>query len=156
MLKVDIPGRGSLELNYLLLDYNGTLAVDGHLLASVADLIRQLAACLEIRILTADTFGLVRTACADLPVDIQIVSPVEGGLDKERITKQLGAHQVVSIGNGYNDCLMLRESALGILVIGAEGCSAQSLISADVVVNNIDQALELLLHPQRLVATLRT
>ncbi len=156
MLKVDIPGRGPLELRHLLLDYNGTLALDGHLLDSAAGLIRQLAACLEIKVLTADTFGLVRTACAGLPVEIQIVSPVEGGLDKERITKQLGAHQVVAIGNGFNDYRMLRESALGILIVGNEGSSVEALLSADIVVTNIDIALGLLLHPKRLVATLRT
>jgi len=59
MLKIDIPGRGVLELKYLLLDYNGTLALDGYLLNSVPDLIHQLAEFLEIHILTADTFGLV-------------------------------------------------------------------------------------------------
>jgi len=51
---------------------------------------------------------------------------------------------------------MLQESALGIMIVGPEGGSVKALLSADVVVNSIDKALELLLHPQRLVATLRT
>ncbi len=37
MLTVSIPGRETLELNYLVLDYNGTIAVDGALLPGVAD-----------------------------------------------------------------------------------------------------------------------
>ncbi|NLK51131.1 MAG: ATPase P [Syntrophomonadaceae bacterium] len=155
MIKKDIPGRGSLELEYLLLDYNGTLALDGYLMESVPELISRLAEFLEIHILTADTFGRVRAACVDLPVQIRIVSGDEGSLEKEEITRQLGQDRVVAIGNGYNDHCMLEACALGILIMGPEGCATKALLSADVVVKSIEEALELLLYPQRLVATLR-
>ena len=29
MLTVNIPGRGALSLSHLILDYNGTIALDG-------------------------------------------------------------------------------------------------------------------------------
>lgn len=32
MIRVDIPGRGVLEMRYLALDLNGTLSVDGGLI----------------------------------------------------------------------------------------------------------------------------
>lgn len=50
---------------------------------------------------------------------------------------------------------MLRSCALGIAVILAEGASALSLQEADVVVTRVQDALELLLAPRRLFATLR-
>ncbi len=63
--------------------------------------------------------------------------------------------RVVAIGNGRNDRMMLDAAALGIAVCGAEGAAAETLEAADIVVGRIVDALDLLLHPKRLVATLR-
>lgn len=156
MLRVDIPGNDTLELEYLVLDYNGTLAEDGEMLEGLAERLKFLADYLKIYVVTADTFGLVREYCSRLPVRVIIVEGTGGYLKKERIVKQLGPDRVVAVGNGYNDHLMLEASWLGILVLGSEGASARSLLSADVVTRGIDEALDLLIHPQRLVATLRT
>ena len=43
MISVDIPGFRMLRLEHLVLDYNGTLAVDGELLLGCAEAIRSLA-----------------------------------------------------------------------------------------------------------------
>ncbi len=59
------------------------------------------------------------------------------------------------MGNGSNDELMLKESSIGICIIGQEGCSTRALNSADLAINNIKDALELLIFPNRLKATLR-
>ncbi|HKJ46485.1 MAG TPA: hypothetical protein VJ991_11715, partial [Balneolales bacterium] len=59
-------------------------------------------------------------------------------------------------GNGRNDRLMLDEAAVGIAVIQKEGASFQSLQAADVICTNIIDALELLVYPKRLTATLRS
>jgi soluble P-type ATPase len=67
----------------------------------------------------------------------------------------LGAGQVVAIGNGANDVDMLRTSALGIAVLGPEGLATPALLAADVVVASIDDGLDLLLQPKRLIASLR-
>ena len=67
----------------------------------------------------------------------------------------LGPAGVVAIGNGANDVLMLREAALGIAVLGKEGLSVAAFQNADLVVADILDALDVLLHPKRLVATLR-
>jgi len=72
-----------------------------------------------------------------------------------KIIRELGPEKIVAIGNGSNDVLMLREAALGIGVIGEEGCSKDVLKEADLVVKNVIDALSILLHPERIVATLR-
>jgi soluble P-type ATPase len=46
-------------------------------------------------------------------------------------------------------------AALGIAVIQAEGAAPQTLCAADVVVREIGDALDLLVQPKRLAATLR-
>lgn len=51
------------------------------------------------------------------------------------------------MGNGRNDRLMLKNAALGVAVIQAEGGAIDAVLAADIVVGNILDALDLLLHP---------
>jgi soluble P-type ATPase len=51
---------------------------------------------------------------------------------------------------------MVKEAALGIAVIEKEGAAVETLLAADIVCGNILDALELLLNPKRLIATLRS
>jgi len=54
-----------------------------------------------------------------------------------------------------NDVPMLKRCALGIAVLGPEGSSIEALLAADLLCRTIEDALELLLSPQALLATLR-
>jgi len=74
---------------------------------------------------------------------------------KENFVKKLGAKHTIAIGNGRNDRLMLKLSELGIVTIQEEGASYHTIEAADIVVNNINNALDLLLNPMRLIADLR-
>lgn len=67
----------------------------------------------------------------------------------------MGAAGVAAIGNGANDAKMLETAALGIAVLGPEGLAVETLHAANVVVPHINDALDLLLKPVRLIATLR-
>ena len=156
MIRIDIPGFRSLELAHLVLDYNGTLALDGKLLPGVGDALAALSSGIRIHVVTADTFGFAARELAGLPVELTIV-PVESQAEaKLAFVSRLGAEAVAAIGNGRNDRKMLEAAALGIAVIQKEGGSAEALASADVASPGILDALELLRHPKRLVATLRS
>ncbi len=156
MIRIDIPGFRSLALADLVLDYNGTLALDGMLVPGVGKALAALSSGIRIHVVTADTFGFAARELAGLPVELTIL-PVERQAEAklERVTR-LGADAVVAIGNGRNDRMMLKAAALGIAVIKREGGSAEALASADVACTSILDALELLRHPKRLVATLRS
>ena len=52
-------------------------------------------------------------------------------------------------------CVVLEAAALGLAVLGPEGASAAALRSADVVCASAADALDLLLDPKALSATLR-
>jgi P-type E1-E2 ATPase len=151
-LRVEIPGRGALALRHLLLDLNGTIARDGRLLPGVRRRLPALARLLEVRVLTADTFGTAARQLAGLPVRLVRVAT---GREKERIVRALGSAGVAAVGNGANDAAMLRRAALGIAVVGPEGAAGGAVLAADVVVTGVLDALDLLLRPRRLVATLR-
>lgn len=155
MLEVNISGRGSLSIKTLVLDYNGTLAVDGVLLDGVGELIVQLAETIEIYVLTSDTYGSVSVQCRTLPVRVHVLESAAHTQEKADFIAQLGRAQVAAVGNGANDRLMLERAALGIAVIGSEGAATAALMSSDIVVKDIRDALGLLLNSRRLVATLR-
>lgn len=162
MLRIAIPGRETLDLEHLVCDMNGTLAEDGLLLDGVAGRLVRLSADLRIHLLTADTHGTLaavaeelRTACvaADLPAPEW--ERVANGADKVRYVRQLGVERVAALGNGANDEAMLRAAALSVAVIGGEGAYGPTLLAAQVITRSPLEALDLLLYPERLAATLR-
>jgi soluble P-type ATPase len=155
MLDINIPGAQPLRLSHLILDYNGTLACDGTILKEVAERLEILAEHLEIHIVTADTFGSVRTQVAHLPVQLAVIPPEKQAQAKAAYIENSGPANSAAIGNGRNDALMLKRAALGIAVMQTEGAAMEALLAADVVTSGIVDALDLLLHPDRLKATLR-
>jgi len=155
MISVNIPGRGVMELKHIVLDFNGTMACDGILIPGVEERLNKLSEQLEVHIMTADTFGLCRFACSGIKGSIQIMTAAIGAPEKEKFVESLGANNVVAVGNGTNDNRMLKRAALGIVIIGPEGTSTRSLLAADVVVKDINDGLDMLLNPKRVIATLR-
>ena len=156
MIKIDILGHGELRLRFLVTDYNGTLACDGTLISELIPLIQALSADLEVHVVTADTFGAAAKNLRTLPVKLTILPPDRQDRGKADYLRQLGAQSTVCLGNGRNDMLMLRDAALGICVTEAEGTCVQTLQAADIVCRTAKDALNLLLNPKRLIATLRT
>lgn len=156
MIDVEVPGFGRLEIDHLVLDYNGTLAVDGSLMDGVADDLDALADRLTVHVVTADTFGKAVEALAGVRCRLEILPPGGQDVAKRDFVQALGAERTVAVGNGRNDRLMLQEAAVGIAVVLVEGASGLTLAAADVVASDIRAALALLSHPLRLVATLRS
>jgi soluble P-type ATPase len=155
MLHIDIPGNTTLDIHHLVLDYNGTLAQDGAVLPGVRERLEQLKTVLAIHIVTADTYGTVCEKVAALPVELQLLGPTDQDIQKRDTVRDLGARGVVAVGNGRNDALMLAEAGLGIAVMQREGCSLRAIQAADILTADIRDALDLLLVPARLQASLR-
>jgi P-type E1-E2 ATPase len=155
VIKIDVPGFGLLQLEHLVLDFNGTLAVDGGLLPGVAQRLGALGSKLSIHVLTADTHGTAARSLEGLPCLLAVVPPSGQAEAKRRFVEALGAERVVAIGNGRNDRLMLKAARVGIAVLQREGVAAEALATAAVVVPAIEDALDLLAYPLRLVASLR-
>ncbi len=155
MIELTIPGRGSLHIEYLVMDVNGTLAVDGMLMDGVSKRIGALRDRLEIHLLTADTHG--RQAIIDQQLNLDAVR-IRGGREAEQkaeYVRRLGADRVAAIGQGANDALMLRESVLGICIMSVEGLATETLSAATLLMPDILSALDLFEKPLRLIASLR-
>jgi len=151
-LAIPIPGRDELRLEHLLLDVNGTLTSRGVLIDGVEPRIESLRELLDIQLVSADTFGTLD----DIADRLRVGSVRAGsGEDKLRVLTEWGHDRSAVIGNGANDVLVLEAAAVGFAVLGPEGASAAALRSADVVCASAADALDLLIDPQALSATLR-
>lgn len=155
MISVAIRGWGDLEIEYLIIDYNGTCALDGKLKDGVKEKLEKVSRYIKVFIITADTYESIDSEVDVIGFNVLKVKKEQSGVEKAKIVRELGPEKVVAIGNGANDAQMLREAALGIGVIGEEGCVNSLFKEADIMVRDVLDALNILLHPERLVATLR-
>lgn len=155
MISLAIPGISDFHWSHLVLDVNGTLTIDGSLLPGVPERLRALSSQVAVHLLTADTRGTACELARDLGVDSKRVYPGREAEQKRAHVQALGAERVIAIGNGNNDAMMLSAASLGIVVVGQEGAAIRALLSADVVVRDVVDGLDLLLDPIRLLSTLR-
>lgn len=154
MIVFDIPGRGTISIENVLLDYNGAIAKDGVMSDRVRSLIERLAEEVTVAVLTADTHGNVRRQCEGLNVHVETFTGEHGDECKGAYARSLQGG-VACLGNGTIDVKMFDESDLAIAVMDAEGVCAKLIAHADILTRSIEEALELLLIPHRVRATLR-
>lgn len=154
-MEIHIPGFKDLCIDHLVLDFNGTLACDGRLIDGVRERLLALAGMLTLHVLTADTFGNVARELGDLPCNVTVIPRGDEDRAKLSCIEKLKCERVIAIGNGRNDRLMLSGAGLGICVVQTEGCSKDAILAADVATSGILDALDLIIHPLRLAATLR-
>ena len=155
MIELTIPGRGGLQLQHVVTDVNGTLAVDGVLIGGLSKRIASVRDRLVVHLLTADTHG--RQSIIDQQLNLT-ATRLTGGNEQEQkrlFVEKLGADSVVAIGQGANDAGMLKAAALGICVMSAEGAATETLLASDLVVPDIFTAFDLLDRPLRILASLR-
>lgn len=156
MLEIEIPGFDRLTLEHIVVDFNGTLALDGHLLLGGREELKFLSREFKVHVLTADTHGTAAAQLDGLPVSLTVIPAEAQAETKLEYVRELGASRVVAIGNGRNDRLMLEAAALGIAVVQKEGAAVAAIQSADLVTPGVLDAFELLKHPRRLIASLRS
>ena len=155
MIEITIPGKRNYTIENLILDLNGTIALDGTIIKGVRKKLALLSQKLDVIVVTADTNKNAERLLRDLPVTVYTIEEAEENNQKLGVVLQKGKNNTISIGNGCNDVSMLRESAIGICTVGGEGASAEAMMASDLVIPTINDALDLLLKPHRLKATLR-
>ncbi len=143
------------NIKHIVLDYNGTLAKDGILKEDAKRLLPLLAQQYTLHVITADTFGSVKKELKDFDLHVKVLQSDDHTLEKEAYISTLHVKECAAVGNGNNDVRMLQEAAIGICLLGNEGCSTKTLLASDIVCKSLSEALELFLYPKRLIATLR-
>ncbi|MCX7697646.1 MAG: hypothetical protein N2Z72_08155 [Bacteroidales bacterium] len=156
MISFFVPGRGKFDIEHVVMDYNGTLAKDGRMYPGLKELLYQLSKLVSLHVITADTFGLAASELQNCPVKLVLLSDeVNQQEQKLKYIHELGADHCVAIGNGANDVLMLKEAELSLALVQEEGVFVEAIQVADVIFRSITEALNALIEPRRLIATLR-
>lgn len=155
MIKIEIPGSGLVEFEHFVTDFSGTLSEDGILLPGAKEKLNELSGKVKVHVLTSDTFGRARKELEGVDCVINILEGEGHMSQKENYVIRLGTAKVVALGNGNNDVLMLRAARLGITVCLREGCSREAFDASGILVKSPIDAIDLLLSPKRLIATLR-
>lgn len=155
MLSIDIPGFGPVRAEYLVSDFSGTLARDGRLPNGIRTRLAETARVLRIHVVSSDTFGTAASELRGLDLSMHLLSGADHDRQKDDYVRALGAQGVIAVGNGNNDRRMLKTARIGIAVLEGEGCAVAALDGADILVRCAEEALDLVLHPDRLKATLR-
>lgn len=152
MIRIEIPQRRVIELQHAVFDINGTLAIDGMPIPGVVDRLKVLGEHLSLHALTAGTHGNLVELEKVLGLPLQRIN---SGEEKLQYVQRLGSAQVIAFGNGMNDVGMLRLAAIGVAILAGEGVAIGALQAADVLAFGPVDAIDLVLKPKRLVATLR-
>jgi len=148
-----IPNSEELNLNTIILDLNGTLTVGGKIVSGVEErLIKLRSEGFKIIFFSGDTRGNANEIAQELNIEFIKAS---NGEEKKQAAKKLNPENCVAIGNGLIDLEMMKITKLSIVTLQAEGVYSKTLLESDIVVPSINDALDLLLDKERLVATLR-
>jgi len=154
-MTIEIPNYKRITITDIVCDYNGTIAKDGAVLPEIKEIFLKLAREFTLHVITADTFGSVEAQLDGYGARVKVLSSADHTKEKADFVASLGADRCAALGNGNNDSAMLAEAAVGIAVLGDEGCSRETLMVADLLSKSSADALSLFLEPKRLIATLR-
>ena len=107
----------------------------------------------NIFLFTGDTHGNGVEMAKELGIELRITKTAS---EKAAEARKIGLETTAAIGNGLIDAELLQIVRLGIVTLQTEGAHLKTLENADIVALSINDALDLLLNPKRLVATLRS
>jgi soluble P-type ATPase len=155
MIIFEASGWGRRKIEHVVLDFNGTLATDGLLEPNVDERLQKLSIRARIHICSADFHGTVADQTRHFETALKILKGPNQSQEKVEFVRSLGPLKTAAVGAGRNDAQMIKEATLGIAIIGREGASPKTIAGAEVVCVDILDALDLLLKPKRLAATLQ-
>ena len=149
----DIPGVGTLTIKTIILDLNGTLSVGGQVPEGVKPRLQKLKG-MGFRVLFFT--GNTRNDADDLATDLDIEWKLaKNATEKRDLALELDPGTCASIGNGRIDLELMKTVKLRVVTLQSEGVHVETLMHSDILIPTINDALDLFIDSQRLVATLR-
>jgi soluble P-type ATPase len=154
MITIRRAGQEPLEMEFILIDLEGTLAQDRRIHPKAKDKMNLLSKRAKIYIMSKEKNEGVALALEKVKAEVIYFTEGDTAQRKLNLLRQLGTTRTVAIGNGMDDILILEEASLGICVIGREGAAGAAIRQADLLFADVVEALDFLLKPLRQEATL--
>jgi soluble P-type ATPase len=155
MIHIQRSGQEPLEIDFILIDFEGTLASNCRVHPKAKDKLNLLAKRAKIYILTTEKKEHAEEVLRKVNAEIVYLTEGECSKMKLDLLRQLGATRTAAIGSGTDDGPMIEEAVFGLCAIGKAGASSETVKHADVVFTDILDTLDFLLKPLRQRATLR-
>ena len=143
----------SIELDSIALDLNGTLAIGG----IVKETTRKKIALLKkkgfkIFLISGDARGNASKIAEELGIQLFIA---KNSREKLTAVKKIPSKNIVAIGNARIDLGMFKKAKLKIITLQAEGIHSSIILKADIIVPNINDALDLFIDEKRFLSTMK-
>jgi soluble P-type ATPase len=152
-MKYIIPHVGTIEIDTIVLDLNGTLSVHGRMVEGAQKRIGMLKKLgFKIILFSGDQRGHAADLCKRLGIEFR---KAETSADKEKFFLGLDTDHTAAIGNARIDIGKFKHAKLSIATLQAEGIHVGILPHVDIIVPTINDALDLFLDPNALIATMR-
>src|SRR5208337_2859845 len=103
MISIERPGQNNLEIEFILIDFEGTLASDRRVHPKAKDKINLLSKRTKIYILTAEEKERVEEVLRKVKAEIIYLTQGESSQKKLDLLRRLGPNRTVAIGNGMDD-----------------------------------------------------
>ena len=149
MILLQRPGQDPLEIEIIMLNFEGTLATDGRVHPKAKDKINLLSKRARIFIFTTGEKESVSSVLRNVKAEVVYLREGETSRGKLDLLQQLGPRRAVAIGSGMSDIEMIEHSGLGIGVMSREGTLSDVIGKANLVFMTVVDALDFLLKPLR-------
>jgi soluble P-type ATPase len=80
----------------------------------------ELSKHVDIYFVTSDTFKTAKEMVKNIHAELFIINGENSALKKRQILQKLGYAETITIGNGFNDNEILKNAAIGIVIMGLE------------------------------------
>ncbi len=154
MIRIERPGQSPLEIEFILLNFEGTLTTDRQVHPKAKDKINLLSKRTTVYVFAMQPKEVVDERLRKVKAEVIYLTQGDASRTKLDWVRQLGPSRCAAIGNATSDVALMQEAGIGMYVIGREGSSGQALNHADVIFSDILDALDFLLKPLRQKSTL--
>lgn len=147
------PQQENIEIKNIVLDLNGTLSASGIVSDKTkAQILTLKKLGYHILLISGDIRGTASDIAKELDIDLFLGKNSE---EKAQKMQALQAEKTAAIGNARIDIGTFQNAKLAIATLQSEGIHTGIIPFVDIIVPNINDALNLFIETQSLEATLR-
>lgn len=148
------PNKEIINIENIILDLNGTLAVNGQVSEKAKKLVVKLKQLgYKLILISGDIRGNAKTVAEELDLGLYLGA---NSSEKAKQMKRFDKEKTAAIGNARIDIGTFENAKISIATLQSEGIHSGILNYVDLIVPSIEDALNLFIDVKSLEATLRT
>jgi len=148
-----VSGVGTIEIDTLVVDSNGTLTVRGEIVPGVIERIHRLQSLgVNVVMISSDQRGNARELADATGITYY---EANNSREKEDVLISLRSNKVAAIGNARIDIGLFVQSVVSVATLQGEGIHKDVIDRVDVIVPSINDALDFFLDENTFIATMK-